>query len=140
MKLRALSRIAAGLALALSLATPAVARGENLETSFDTAFGTEVRAPQDFAARYNTPLAQQIALLADSSRGRIGVAAIDLVTGEEVGILSDQRFPMASTSKVAIAATFLEGVDQGRFSLSSEYPLMMPVASRPFSSAVAPVR
>lgn len=140
MKLGTLSRIAAGLALALSLTTPAVARGENLEASFDTAFGTEARAPQDFAARYNSPLAQQIAVLADGSRGRIGVAAIDLVTGEEVGILSDQRFPMASTSKIAIAATFLEGVDQGRFSLSSEYPLMMPVASRPFSSAVAPVR
>src|SRR5690606_27021919 len=48
--------------------------------------------------------------------------------------------PMASTSKIAIAATFLEGVDQGRWSLTSEFPLMIPVASRPFSSAVAPVR
>jgi len=140
MKLGTLGRIAAGLALALSLTTPAAARGENLETSFDSAFGTEARAPQDFSARYTSPLAQQIAQLADPARGRIGVAAIDLVTGEEVGILSDQRFPMASTSKIAIAATFLEGVDQGRFSLSSEYPLMMPVASRPFSSATAPVR
>src|SRR5690606_20529385 len=48
--------------------------------------------------------------------------------------------PMASTSKIAIAATFLEGVDQGRWSLTSEFPLLIPVASRPFSSAVAPVR
>jgi beta-lactamase class A len=47
---------------------------------------------------------------------------------------------MASTSKIAIAATYLEGVDRGRWSLTSEFPLMIPVASRPFSSAVAPVR
>ena len=49
-------------------------------------------------------------------------------------MLGDQRFPMASTSKIAIAATFLEGVDQGRWSLTSEFPLMVPVASRPFST------
>ena len=64
----------------------------------------------------------QIAQIADGSNGRIGVAAIDLTTGQEVSILGDQRFPMASTSKVAIAATYLEGVDQGRWSLDSEFP------------------
>jgi beta-lactamase class A len=47
---------------------------------------------------------------------------------------------MASTSKIAIAATYLEGVDRGRWSLTSEFPLLIPVASRPFSSTVAPVR
>ncbi|MCB2088540.1 MAG: serine hydrolase, partial [Sphingomonadaceae bacterium] len=47
---------------------------------------------------------------------------------------------MASTSKIAIAATFLEGVDQGRWSLTSEYPLLIPVRSAKFSSRAAPVR
>jgi beta-lactamase class A len=140
MKLGTLGRIAASLALAFSFTAPALANGGGLEASFDSALGTELRTPQDFAAVYNSPLAQQIAKLAEASRGRIGVAAIDLVTGEEVAVLGDQRFPMASTSKIAIAATFLEGVDQGRFSLTREYPLMIPVPSKPFSSAVAPVR
>src|SRR5688500_9597095 len=136
-----LGRVAAGIALALSFTLPAHAQGPvNLEAAFDRALGTEVRAPQDFSARYNSPLAQQIAQIADGSRGRIGVAAIDLATGEEVAVLGDQRFPMASTSKIAIAATFLEGVDQGRWSLTSEFPLMLPVPSKRFSSSVAPVR
>jgi beta-lactamase class A len=136
-----LGRVAASLALALSFTASAHAQGQvNLEAAFDNALGTEVRAPQDFSARYNSPLAQQIAQIADGSRGRIGVAAIDLATGEEVAVLGDQRFPMASTSKIAIAATFLEGVDQGRWSLTSEFPLMLPVPSKRFSSAVAPVR
>ena len=142
MKLGILGRVAAGLALALSSIAPANAQqGQvNLEAAFDTAFGTDVRSPQDFSARYDSQLAQQIALIADGSQGRIGVAAIDLTTGQEIAVLGDQRFPMASTSKIAIAATFLEGVDRGRWSLTSEYPLMVPVPSKRFSSAVAPVR
>jgi beta-lactamase class A len=136
-------RVAATMALATATlgAAPAYAQQQvNLEAAFDRALGTEVRAPQDFTARYGSPLAQQIAQIADGSQGRIGVAAIDLTTGEEIAVLGDQRFPMASTSKIAIAAAFLEGVDQGRWSLTSEFPLMVPVPSKRFSSAVAPVR
>ena len=141
MKNGILGRVAAGFALALSFTAPAHAQAQvSLEAAFDDALGTEVRAPQDFTARYDSPLAQQIALVADGSRGRIGVAAIDLATGQEVGVLGDQRFPMASTSKIAIAATFLEGVDKGRWSLTSEFPMMVPVPSKRFSSTVAPVR
>lgn len=140
MKFGIAARIAAGLALALATVAPGQARADSLESAFDSTLGTNLRAPQDFSARYDSALARQIAQVADGARGRIGVAAIDLVTGEEVAVLGDQRFPMASTSKIAIAATFLEGVDRGRFSLTSEYPLLIPVSSRPFSSAVAPVR
>ncbi len=144
MKLGKFGRIAAGLALAFTTAAaaaaPAHAREGNIETAFDSAFGTDIRAPRDFTPVYNSALEQQIAQLADGSNGRIGVAAIDLATGHEIAVLGDQRFPMASTSKIAIAATFLEGVDQGRWSLSSEFPLMIPVRSTRFSTAVAPVR
>lgn len=134
-------RAALTLVLALGVAIPAQARDDDgLESAFDRAFGTEIRAPRDFTPLYDTPLAQQIARLADASNGRIGVAAIDLATGQEVAVLGDQRFPMASTSKIAIAATFMEGVERGKWSLSSKFPLMIAVSSRPFSSAVAPVK
>jgi beta-lactamase class A len=143
MKLGTFGRVVAGIALAVTTvgATFAPAQAQTtFEADFDTAFGTEVRAPRDFAPDYSSPLVAQIAQIADGSNGRIGVAAIDLSTGQEVSILGDQPFPMASTSKIAIAATYLEGVDRGRWSLTSEFPLMIPVASRPFSTAVAPVR
>ena len=109
---------------------------DEVQTAFDSLFGTQVRAPRT----YNSGFERQLANLAEASRGRIGVAAIDLATGRTTDVLGSQRFPMASTSKIAIAATFLEGVDEGRWSLTSEFPLMMPVPSAPFSSAVAPVR
>ena len=123
------SMLAAG---ALALTMPAVAKADQdaqvaqFISQFDNALGSEMRKPQSFEARYDTALEQQIARLADSSNGRIGVYAIDLSNGREVGILADQRFPMASTSKVAIAATYLAGVDKGRWSLTSEFRLPRP--------------
>ncbi|MEO1729230.1 MAG: serine hydrolase [Pseudomonadota bacterium] len=113
---------------------------EDFAASFDSAFGTEMRTPTTFQAIYATSFEQQIADLADGSKGRIGVYAIDLETGEEITVLSEMRFPMASTSKVAVAATFLAGVDEGKYSLTSEYPLMIRLRSKKFSSERAPVK
>ncbi|ABC64960.1 serine hydrolase [Erythrobacter litoralis] len=121
---RTLSSVAAG-ALAF-LASPAAADSPDLEAAFDRTFGTEVRAPQSFVARYDTPFEQRVAQLADGTDGRIGVYALDLSTGREIGVLADQPFPMASTSKVAIAAVYLAGVDAGKWSLSSEWRLPRP--------------
>ena len=140
MKLGIIGRVTASLLLAVTAIAPSQARADTLEAAFDSTFGTEVRAPRDFTPDYSDPLVYRVAQLADGSNGRIGVAAVDLTTGKEVAVLGDQPFPMASTSKIAIAATYLEGVDQGRWSLSSEWPLMIPVPSKRFSSSVAPVR
>ena len=127
-------------AMGAALGLPAVAAADDLKATFDASLGTEVRAPADFSAQYRSELERRIAAIADGSRGRIGVFAMDLQSGETVSVLGDQRFPMASTSKIAIAATFLEGVDQGRWSLTSEFPLLHPTRSAKFSSSVAPVR
>lgn len=130
------------LAAAPLAASPALADTgqDEFETAFDSAFGTEVRAPRDYTPSFESQLETRIAQLADGSEGRIGVSAIDLATGQSISILGDQLFPMASTSKIAIAAAYLEGVDEGRWSLTTEWPLLWPVRSRPFSSAAAPVR
>lgn len=132
---------AASLAAAFAvLATPAAARSDELQATFDSTFGTQARQPQSFEAIYASSFEQRIAELAESSQGRIGVAAIDLATGEQVMVLGDQLFPMASTSKIAVAGAYLEMVEQGRVSLTSEFPLMLAVRSAKFSSARAPVR
>ena len=131
----------AGIATALALSAATLsAQSNDLEAAFDSAFGTEIRAPQTFEAVYETSFERRIAQLADGSRGRIGVAAIDLTTGEKIGILEDQLFPMASTSKIAVAAAYLEMVEQGKYSLTSEFPLLLPIRSAKFSSPAAPVR
>ncbi|WP_296722543.1 serine hydrolase [Erythrobacter sp.] len=136
-----LSAFVTGLAAAFAmLAMPAQAGANELQANFDQAFGTDPRQPESFEAIYANSFAQRIAELADPAQGRIGVAAVDLATGEEIMVLGDQLFPMASTSKIAVAATFLEMVEQGRYSLTSEFPLMLPVRSAKYSSSRAPVR
>jgi beta-lactamase class A len=55
-------------------------------------------------------------LLADRS-GNVGIAALDLTTGQMVSIRGDTPFPMASTVKVAVAANYLSQVEHGRRSL-----------------------
>ncbi|QIQ87752.1 serine hydrolase [Erythrobacter sp.] len=122
------------------LGAPLSAQGTDLASRFDDAFGTELRTPQTFEAIYESSFEQRIAELADGSKGRIGVAALDLQTGEQIAVLGDQLFPMASTSKIAVAATYLDMVEKGQFSLTSEWPLMIPIRSAKFSSPKAPVR
>jgi beta-lactamase class A len=67
-------------------------------------------------ARYQ-PLEQQLRWLADANPGNVGIAALDLKTGEMVSILGDEPFPMASTVKIAVAANYLSQVEFGRRSL-----------------------
>ena len=127
-------------AFSVLLAAPAAAQTNELQASFDSAFGTESRTPETFEAIYANSFEQRIAELADGGQGRIGVAAVDLATGEQIMVLGDQLFPMASTSKIAVAATYLEMVEQGHYSLTSEFPLLIRVRSPKFSSPAAPVR
>lgn len=139
MGLGRISRLAAGIALGLASISTAHAAEADFTAAFDNALGTAVRKPQSFDVVHRSPLEATVAQIANGSAGRIGVYAVDLASGRELSVLGNQRFPMASTSKIAIAATFLEGVERGRWSLTSEFPLMVPVASRKFSSTRAPV-
>ncbi len=154
-------RVTGILGLASAFVAPAAsASADSIERQFDRAFGTELRAPapqillpqvrpatiQPWSSQTSTPrsyasgLEAQLASIASAERGRIGVAAVDLTSGRSIAVLGDQAFPLASTSKIAIVATFLQGVDDGRYRLNAQYPLMVPVASAKLSSAVAPVR
>lgn len=64
-----------------------------------------------------TSLEQQLSSLVSNKSADVGVAALDLNTGETVSIKGNTPFPMASTVKVAIAALYLAQVDHGRRSL-----------------------
>lgn len=124
MVLAGFGRFLAPFVLAVSTIVPAHASNGDLEAQFDSIIGTST-TPRDFTARYDTALERQISQYTEGARGRIGVAAIDLTTGKTISILGNQRFPLASTSKIAIAATFLEGVDKGRWKLDDQFPMML---------------
>ena len=63
------------------------------------------------------PLEQELAWLISAKSANLGVAALDLTTGEVVSVNGHDAFPMASTVKVAVAANYLAQVEHGRRTL-----------------------
>lgn len=70
-----------------------------------------------------TGLEQRVAQIAQVPAGAVGVAAVDLDSGATLGVNADDRFPMASAVKVAVAAAWLDGVDRGRWRMDTLYRL-----------------
>jgi beta-lactamase class A len=54
--------------------------------------------------------------------GRVGVAAFDTHTGRQIAHRGDERFPMASTFKLLLAAQTLRRVDEGQEKLDRRIP------------------
>jgi beta-lactamase class A len=63
------------------------------------------------------PLPTALAELEKSSGGRLGVAVLDLESGEITGWRSAERFPMCSTFKAFLVAAVLQRVDAAQESL-----------------------
>ena len=64
-------------------------------------------------------LEQQLRTIESANPGNVGIAALDLSSGDMVSVHGDEPFPMASTVKVAIAAQYLAQVEHGRRSLDT---------------------
>src|SRR5215217_7680150 len=62
-------------------------------------------------------LEQQLSYLVAGKSADVGIAALDLNSGQSISIKGDTPFPMASTVKVGVAALYLAQVDHGRRSL-----------------------
>ena len=58
-------------------------------------------------------LQNELAALVTTKSADLGIAALDLNTGEMVSVRGNQRYPLASTVKVAVAATYLSYVENG---------------------------
>lgn len=81
-------------------------------------------APLPLAAQQSQPIAavqqsleQRLAAVAAASAGRMGITAVHLESGRRVAVNGDERFPMASTYKVAVAGAVFRAVEEGRLRL-----------------------
>ncbi|WP_298192976.1 serine hydrolase [Novosphingobium sp.] len=101
----------------------------------------EARPGSSLQTAREAAIESQVSAIVAQGRGRIGVAAVDLDGSGQILINGDMPFPMASTAKIAVAATYLSGVEQGRLRLDQQFPMMVPVAeSADARGAVAAVR
>lgn len=108
------------VAAALLFAVPSVV--------FTTPQEVQSRAPVTLQDQRDLAIQQQVEAIVAQGRGRIGVAAMDLDGGGQILVNGDMPFPMASTAKIAVAATYLSQVEQGRLRLDQQWPMMVPVA------------
>ena len=75
-------------------------------------------------------LEARIVSTANENPGEYGIAALDLTTGQMIGVNTNTPYPMASTMKIVVAAAYLDDIDKGSRSLddtiagSSAYSLM----------------
>ena len=71
----------------------------------------------------SSPLLEELARIGAASKGTVGAAAIDIASGDVIAFNADERFPMASTFKVPVAAYALRLAQEGRLSVSEPIPV-----------------
>ena len=76
-------------------------------------------------------LEEELQSLVANKSADVGIAALDLDTGETLSVKGNTPFPMASTVKVAVAALYLSQVDHGMRSLDDK------VGGQPVRSVMA---
>ncbi len=81
-------------------------------------FGLAAPAAAD-APLHLRSLERQLRFIEAANPGNVGIAALDLTSGDMVSVHGDEPFPMASTVKVAIAAQYLAQVEHGRRTLDT---------------------
>lgn len=106
-----------------------------LGITFSLACSGRVSVPNEFPtpepAPWSTPLPKialkpdaelekQIAKIAEESKGKVGVAAVVLETGDAAMLNADQHFPMQSVYKLPIAMAVMEQIKRGELDLDEK--------------------
>ncbi|HVS81854.1 MAG TPA: class A beta-lactamase, subclass A2 [Pyrinomonadaceae bacterium] len=68
----------------------------------------------------NAELQNQLEQIASSAKGRVGVAAVVLETGETVSLNPHEQFPMQSVYKLPIGMAVMKQVDAGKIKLDQK--------------------
>ncbi|MHB1193673.1 MAG: serine hydrolase [Longimicrobiales bacterium] len=102
MRVRSIFAVALGAQLAALAGTPAPASGQSIDWA-------------GMKARLEARIAEH--------KGAVGVAVIDLASGETLSIRGDERFPTASNIKIPVLLELFTQVERGRIKLSD--PVVM---------------
>lgn len=60
----------------------------------------------------------RLSQIAAENPGDYGIGVLDIASGQYTGVNLEKAYPMASTMKIAVAAVYLDEVDQGRRSVN----------------------
>lgn len=74
-------------------------------------------------SRSRSQMQSQVAAIAASFHGQLGVAAVNLGTGETIAVNADTRFPTASTIKTAVMIEAWQQIAEGQLTPGALIPL-----------------
>ncbi len=89
----------------------------NLPTSNPTPTASQKPKPPE---KQNDKLRKEIEQIASAAKGRVGVAAEVLETGESISLNPNEHFPMQSVYKLPIAMAVMTQVDNGKLPLEQQ--------------------
>jgi beta-lactamase class A len=112
-----MKRILLTHALLLISLTSACSSGGTSQTNNSTPKPTE---SQEANTDDNLKLRNQIEQIASAAKGRVGVAAVVLETGETVSLNLHDHFPMQSVYKLPIGMAVMKQVDAGKIKLDQK--------------------
>ncbi|MEP6787960.1 MAG: class A beta-lactamase [Acidobacteriota bacterium] len=96
-------------------------RLNDIPTEFPTPQAPPPATPiPKLALKPDAELEKQIAKIAEEAKGKVGVAAVVLETGEAAFVNADQHYPMQSVYKLPISMAVMEQVRQGKLDLDEK--------------------
>lgn len=94
---------------------------KDLPTEFPTPPPVPPATPlEKMTLKPDAELEKQIAKIAESAKGKVGVAAVLLETGDSAMLNSDQRFPMQSVYKLPISMAVMDQIRRGELDLDEK--------------------
>src|SRR6266850_792207 len=117
---RQLLLIYALLLVALTSACSSSAPAQNNNSRAGPSDAQETRT----ADKQNQELQHQIEQIASAAKGRVGVAALVMETGETASLNPREHFPMQSVYKLPIGMAVMKQVDAGKLKLDQKVPIV----------------
>jgi beta-lactamase class A len=100
---------------------PACRKPVDLPTDFPAAPLPAASTPAPkLEHKLNAELEKQFAKIAEEAKGRVGVAAVVIETGEAAFLNADERYPMQSVYKLPIAMAVTEQIKQDKLDLNEK--------------------
>lgn len=114
-----MKRLMLAYALLLISLTSACSFAANVWKENSTTNPTTARAAKETDVQ-NQQLQNQLARIASTAKGKVGVAALVLETGETVSLNPHDHFPMQSVYKLPISMAVMKQVDAGKIKLEQK--------------------
>src|SRR5262245_36052233 len=100
--------------LTVSLLFGCIKQDDGVVTSQPKPTPSQAPTPTPYPEKIDNTLEGELAKIAEPARGRVGISAVLLETGQAAYLDRDGSYPMQSVYKLPIAMAVLQRIDEGK--------------------------